>query len=578
MWFVCAFTAHTGRKSALEPPPQYAPQAKPTGRPNQPTSVITVTTADSHVTSFDLKGKITTNLNVADLLIIYDIQPFHDQFQTIKREISKLPPTVFYPERMHVINREVAETERLINVHDHLLRELDRRGIWGPFAIISGLFAGGISISAMAEAHSAKNRISDLEVESSRIFHAHSLAINDHAQQLSNITSNQAFMAKQISRSSSLLYAIKVKDEINDFQAKVKDRNRAISDMITGKFPMNTFSDQLASAVSRLLKKVHSKGFSTIEDLKPMDFTKLPFSVSHHGDSKYVLHIHVPIFRSPTTDIMNVYEHKPIPWLMSNEMNHSVIATPIDPQGRNAIAIPDHDEKSDLHQVFKLSDVDGCPRFKDIYLCPSKDIFMANYRDSCIGSLYFADSFATAQRCELIPADFISTASKISNTRFRLVINRRTTFRVKDNQAATPRSLSLEFGIYDIRVPQQGWLKSRNLVIQPAGIQPHLSVTVVGYLPANINHAFLTLKKIPDPFHPNDRQRMENIAKSESKVAPVTVTVEPIMELHHAQYLLVIMSVIIIISNVGIAVFCVWANTRRNRRGNPPQSSPSDSE
>ena len=299
MWFVCAVNAHTGRKSALEPPPQYNPQAKPTGRPNQPTSVITVTTSDSHVTSFHLKGKITTNLNVADLLIIYDIQPFHDQFQTIKREISKLPSTILYPERMHVINREVSETERLIKVHDHLLRELDRRGIWGPFAIISGLFAGGISIAAMAEAHSVKNRISDLEAESSRIFHAHSLAINDHAQQLSNITSNQAFMVKQISRSSSLLYAIRVKDEIYEFQAKVKDRNRAISDMITGKFPMSTFSDQLASAASRLLKKVHSKGFSTIEDLKPMDFTKLPFSVSHHGDSKYVLHIHVPIFRSP---------------------------------------------------------------------------------------------------------------------------------------------------------------------------------------------------------------------------------------------------------------------------------------
>ena len=38
----------------------------------------------------------------------------------------------------------------------------------------------------MAEAHSAKTDINDLKEKSSRIFHAHSLAINDHSSQLFN--------------------------------------------------------------------------------------------------------------------------------------------------------------------------------------------------------------------------------------------------------------------------------------------------------------------------------------------------------------------------------------------------------
>ena len=53
------------------------------------------------------------------------------------------------PGVLSVINKEMDQTKQLIIVHDHLLHELDRRGIWSPFGVITGLFASGISIAAM---------------------------------------------------------------------------------------------------------------------------------------------------------------------------------------------------------------------------------------------------------------------------------------------------------------------------------------------------------------------------------------------------------------------------------------------
>ena len=373
LWLVCAFIAHTGRKSAI-PDSSIHPQHPSKTKPHNVHAKLTeFKPADSHVTSFHLRGRITTNLNVADLLVVYDIKPFHDQFTRLQYQINNLPKDIFYPRRLSVINKEMDQTKQLIIVHDHLLHKLDRRGIWSSFVVITGLFASWISIAAMAEAHSAKTDINDLKEKSSRIFHAHSLAINDHAIQLSNLTENQALIAEQVRANNGLFYANRVKDHIMEFQDAVKDRNKAISYMIT------TFSEQLAVAASNLLKNIHDKGYSSIEDLKPMDFTSLPFSVSHHGDSRYILHIHVPIFKNPTTDLMNVYEYMPLPWYLLDKHNNSVIATPVDAMGFNAISIPDHDEKSDLHQIFNIQKILGCHRFKDIYICPSTDIYAASH-------------------------------------------------------------------------------------------------------------------------------------------------------------------------------------------------------
>ena len=468
------------------------------------------------------------------------------------------------------------QTKQLIIVHDHLLHKLDRRGIWSPFAVITGLFASGISIAAMAEAHSAKTDINDLKERSSRIFHAHSLAINDHASQLSNLTKNQAFIAEQVRANNGFFYANRVKDHVMDFQDSVKDRNKAISDMISGHFPISTFSEELAVAASNLLKNIHDKGYSSIEDLKKMDFMSLPFSVSHHGDSRYVLHIHVPIFKNPTTDLMNVYEYMPLPWYLCDKHNNSVIATPVDPMGFNAIAIPDHDEKSDLHQIFNIQQILDCHRFKDIYMCPSTDIYAASHRDSCIASLYFADQLATAQQCELIPARYLSSASKINNFEFRLVIHKQTSFRIKDNRHSNPRTVTIPKGLYDVTIPEYGWIKSPNMVIQPAHVQPQATIRVIGHLPHEINDVLKSYGKLPEPFHQEDRKKLAKIIEQDkmTKIQP-TVKVHEVMETHHAQYLLIAMSTTAVITVIGLAIFCIWANCKRRPQMPEPNHSPS---
>ena len=231
----------------------------------------------------------------------------------------------------------------------------------------------------------------------------------------------------------------------------------------------------------------------------------------------------------------------PLPWYLLDKHNNSVIATPVDPMGFNAIAIPDHDEKSDLHQIFNIQQILDCHRFKDIYMCPSTDIYAASHKDSCIASLYFADQLATAQQCELIPARYLSSASKINNFEFRLVIHKQTSFRIKDNRQSNPRTVTISKGMYDVTIPEYGWIKSPNMVIQPAHIQPQATIRVIGHLPHEINDVLKTYGKLPEPFHQEDRKRLAKIIEQDkmTKIQP-TVKVHEIMEPHHAQYLLII--------------------------------------
>ena len=64
--------------------------------------------------------------------------------------------------------------------------------------------------------------------------------------QVNYLTKNQAFIAQQVKANKGFFYSNAVKDHVMDFQDAVKERNKAISDMISGHFPISTFSEELA--------------------------------------------------------------------------------------------------------------------------------------------------------------------------------------------------------------------------------------------------------------------------------------------------------------------------------------------
>ena len=114
--------------------------------------------------------------------------------------------------------------------------------------------------------------------------------------------------------------------------------------------------------------------------------------------------------------------------------------------------------------------------------------------------------------------------------------------------------------MYDVTIPEYGWIKSLNMVIQPAHIQPQATIRVIGHLPHEINDVLKSYGKLPEPFHQEDRKRLAKIIEQDkmTKIQP-TVKVHEVMEPHHAQYLLIAMSTTAVITIVGLVIFCIWA-------------------
>ena len=125
-------------------------------------------------------------------------------------------------------------------------------------------------------------------------------------------------------------------------------------------------------------------------------------------------------------------------------------------------------------------------------------------------------------------------------------------------------------------IPEYGWIKSPNMVIQPAHVQPQATIRVIGHLPHEINDVLKSYGKLPEPFHQEDREKLAKIIEQDkmTKVQP-TVKVHEVMESHHAQYLLIAMSTTAVITVIGLAIFCIWANCKRRPQTAQSNSSPS---
>ena len=241
-------------------------------------------------------------------------------------------------------------------------------------------------------------------------------------------------------------------------------------------------------------KKIHAKGFQTLDDLRPMDLARLPFSVAVTDDGNFYLHIHIPIFKNKNHDILRLLQVNPIPWQIQDKLNRSVIAYPTDNNHFDMIAVPENDERTELYQLVRMDRVAECPRFRDIFLCQSTGIFNLHYKDSCIGAVYTAQTEAISRRCQLHPVKFVSFASKINDTLYRLVLTQPSTFRIKNIEPDTPTSVELGQGIYDVVIPYNAWIKSTSIIVES-------SKTWASDI--HIDRLWIDLQLLPKPFDPS---------------------------------------------------------------------------
>ena len=517
-----------------------------------------------HFTSFTKYGRITTHIHVADLIIQTSQEHFHEDLSLIEKHLGSVTNYIYNTSTSvnlrglsDKLNHEFSEARELIFIHDHMTNELSRRGIWGPLALVTGLFTGGVSLAAMASAHNAQSDVDDLRQQTNKIFHVQSQAINDHAEIIERIVDEQFKLQKSMSQAIIKTSCREIYYEIKDLHEKIRESNQIIRQLIAGNLPPQLINHAVVDSTSALFKKIHAEGFQTLEDLRPMDLAMLPFSVALTEDGSFYLHIHIPIFKDRNHDILRLLQVNPLPWQIMDDLNRTVIAYPTDSDHFDMIAVPENDERTELHQLIHADRVKECPRFRDIYLCQSTGIFNLHYSDSCIGAVYTAQIEAISRRCQLRPANFISFASKVNDTLYRLVLTEPSTFRIKNIIPDAPTSIELEQGIYDVILPYNTWIKSTSIIIESSKTWAD-EMHIVSYVPRAIDRLWIELRRLPEPFDPSLIPDAPVLASP----AP-TVTAMTIIPRRHSDVLLIIFVILVIVLFLGIGGFCMWADYRR---------------
>ena len=517
-----------------------------------------------HFTSFTKYGRITTHIHLADLVIQTSQEHFHEDLSLIEKHLGSVTNYIYNTSKSanlkglsDRLNHEFTKARELIFINDHMTTELSRRGIWGPLALMTGLFTGGVSLAAMASAHNAQSDVDDLRQQTDKIFHVQSQAINDHAKIIEQIVDEQFKIRQSWSQIVIKQSCREIYDEIKELHEKIKDSNHVIRQLIAGNLPAQLINHAVVESTSALFKKIHARGFQTLEDLRPMDLARLPFSVAITGDGSFYLHIHIPIFKDRNHDILRLLQVNPLPWQIMDSLNRTVIAYPTDSDHFDMIAVPENDERTELHQLIRADRVNDCPRFRDIYLCQSTGIFNLHYSDSCIGAVYTAQIEAITKRCQLRPANFISFASKVNDTLYRLVLTESSTFRMKDIVPDTPTSIELEQGVYDVILPYNAWVKSTSIIIESSKTWAD-DMHIVSYVPRAIDRLWMDLRSLPEPFDPSLIPDVPVLPSSVPTLTPMTI-----IPRRHSDVLLIIFVILVIILFLGIGGFCVWADRKR---------------
>ena len=393
--------------------------------------------------------------------------------------------------------------------------------------------------------HNAQSDVDDLRQQTNRIFHVQSQAIYDHAKIIEEIVDEQFKLQKTLSHTIIKASCREIYYEIKDLHEKIKDSNRIIRQLIAGNLPPQLINHAVVESTSALFKKIHAKGFQTLDDLRPMDLAMLPFSVAITEDGSFYLHIHILIFRDRNHDILRLFQVNLLPWQIMDNLNRTVIAYPTDSDHFDMISVPENDKRTELHQLICADRVNECPRFRNIYLCQSTGIFNLHYSDSCIGAIYTAQIEEITQRCQLRPANFISFASKVNDTLYHLVLTEPSTFRMKDIIPDTPTSIELEQGVYDVVLPYNAWIKSTSIIIESSRTWVD-EMHIVSYVPRTIDRLWIELQRLPEPFDPS------LIPDDPILTLPVpTVTPTTILRRQHSDVLLIILIILVAVLFIG---------------------------
>ena len=333
-WATACLIAHIG-KADNPTPNEYQQHA--------PADQININKVNNNKANFKFKGKITTHMDIADLVITFDRANDANTSETIIQHLMTLRPLI---QDDWFIDKAIKMVESIHSKslnHQLLLQNMAKRGIWTPAALVTSLLGAGLSMAALASSAANKNNIKNLERRTDRIFKVHESTLNQHSQQIETL----ATLNRRIMDDLNLIHTRNIKTEIireiKEYKAATQRRTDLLQNLLTGHVPLSILDTNIMKATSDILKTIRKSGQTTFEEFKPVELVKLPFTVGNLDNGLFNIHFHIPTFTDLSTDVMDIYQLQDAPWILTSKEGIKFVATPTPADQKDSIIVQGND-------------------------------------------------------------------------------------------------------------------------------------------------------------------------------------------------------------------------------------------
>ena len=506
--------------------------------------------------SFEFHGQIANDFSVANLVIHLPRHNFDEQFSQIMEYLKRFNFLRDDTTATHILRVQIREASHALELCHDLHNDITKRSWWGPVALAVGFVTGGISTAALSTANANANDISQLQSNVHEMFQTHKLAINNHAQQIETLHHTDEQLLLLINGTQFLLKLRTAQFALLSLTKDIEHQNHIETELLAGHMPPEILSTEIIKASKKLIASIRSSNKALIPHMSINDLALLPFSSSFDPIHGYIIVIHFPVFPTPKPNILQLYRYSPSPWnFTKNNVHH--IFSPID-FIHDTIAISDNSGQIESHSLWHSTNLDKCPSFKGIALCPQHQLTYTHFRFTCLGSIFAGDLLNALHHCAPLSNFKSPQLLRTTSNSFRIMFPSSTTVTTFINDFKSQRLITR--GIYDIQLPPNAWIKSKYFFLR------HSKSTQSEKVIVSLNTSDKSYL---------DEYEFKSLSLNYSKPATVSTTFK-LLPQRHSNILLIVISIIASISFIIIIFFLLWVYYDYKKKQNSTPQTPQE--
>jgi len=182
----------------------------------------------------------------------------------------------------------------------------------------------------------------------------------------------------------SLFIASEIRNDFNDI-VECAIKNRLSTKALLPTTLTNVFNNMSLTALKYNFRLMIDNG---------NDLFKLETSYYKTGPNKFRVVVHVPIVKK--ANMLEMLQYIPFP--LSQQVLNGTSIIPI--VGNRDIIAVQRDTNTILYKLLGESDLIGCKKFRNTFLCPDRDQLSTNLADTCLGSLFSHNEGGILSNCE----------------------------------------------------------------------------------------------------------------------------------------------------------------------------------